>query len=117
MATAQKASKPVKMFVRKGDTVKVLRGKDKGVQAKVLKVSPKTNSVVIEGVNVVKKAIKPTQDNPRGGFETFEAPIHASKVMVIGGDGKPTRVGRKIVNGKSVRYGKKDGNVLEDAVN
>jgi large subunit ribosomal protein L24 len=109
-------AKPVKMFVKKGDTVKVLRGKDRGTQAKVLKVSPKANSVIVEGVNVVKKAIKPTQENPRGGFETFEAPIHASKVMVIGSDGKPTRVGRKEVNGKTVRYGKKDGQVLEDAV-
>jgi large subunit ribosomal protein L24 len=109
--------KPVKMFVKKGDTVKVLRGKDKGAQAKVLKVSPKNNTVIVEGVNVVKKAVKATNENPKGGFETFEAPIHASKVMVIGGDGKPTRVGRKTVNGKTVRYGKKDGNVLEDAVN
>jgi large subunit ribosomal protein L24 len=109
--------KPVKMFVKKGDTVKVLRGKDKGAQAKVLKVSPKDNTVIVEGVNVVKKAVKATNENPKGGFETFEAPIHASKVMVIGGDGKPTRVGRKTVDGKAVRYGKKDGNVLEDAVN
>jgi large subunit ribosomal protein L24 len=109
--------KPVKMFVKKGDIVKVLRGKDKGAQAKVLKVSPKDNMVIVEGVNVVKKAVKATNENPKGGFETFEAPIHASKVMVIGGDGKPTRVGRKTVDGKAVRYGKKDGNVLEDAVN
>jgi large subunit ribosomal protein L24 len=109
-------AKRVKMFVRKGDTVKVLRGKDKGVQARVLKVSPKDNTVVVEGVNIVKKAVKATNDNPKGGFQTFEAPIHASKVMVVGADGKPTRVGRKEVNGKTVRYGKRDGQAIEDVV-
>ena len=107
--------KPFKMFVKKGDTVKILRGKDKGVQARVLKVSPKDNAVVVEGVNIVKKSVKATNENPKGGFTTFEAPIHASKVMVIGADGKPTRVGRKEINGKTVRYGKKDGQVIEDA--
>lgn len=70
-----------KVHVRKDDVVVVITGKDKGKQGKVTKVLPKTNRVVVEGVNMVKKHTKPSARNPQGGIIEMEAPIHASNVM------------------------------------
>src|SRR5690606_3209441 len=102
------------MHVKKGDKVKVITGKDKGKTGIVLAVFPKKNRVIVEGVNIVKKHAKPSQENPQGGILDIEAPIHASNVMPLDPKtGEPTRVGYKIENGKKVRYAKKSGAVLD----
>ena len=74
-----------KMKIKKGDTVKVIAGDDKGKEAKVLQVMPKTSQVVAEGCKVVKKAIKPSESNPKGGFSNVEKPIHISNVAKVEG--------------------------------
>ena len=74
-----------KMKIKRGDTVKVIAGDDKGKEAKVLQVLPKTEQVVVEGCNVVKKAIKPSAINPKGGFSNVEKPIHVSNVAKVEG--------------------------------
>ncbi|OGX79157.1 50S ribosomal protein L24 [Exiguobacterium sp. SH31] len=101
------------MHVKKGDTVQVMSGKDKGKQGVILKAMPSKNRVVVEGVNVMKKHAKPSQANPQGGILEIEAPIHVSNVMPIDPKtGKPTRVGFKVVDGKKVRVAK-SGEVLD----
>ena len=74
-----------KMKIKKGDTVKVIAGDDKGKEAKVLQVLPKTSQVLVEGCKVVKKAIKPSESNPKGGFSNVEKPIHISNVAKVEG--------------------------------
>jgi large subunit ribosomal protein L24 len=101
------------MHVKKGDKVKVISGKDKGKTGVVLAAFPKKNRVLVEGVNLIKKHAKPSQENPQGGIITKEAPIHVSNVMPIDPKtGEPTRVGYKIVDGKKVRIAKKSGEVF-----
>lgn len=73
----------IKFKIKKDDIVKIITGDDKGKDGKVLKVLPKESKVIIEGCNVVKKAIKPTDDNPKGGFVNKEKPIHISNVKKI----------------------------------
>lgn len=94
------------MVVKKGDVVTVISGDDKGKQGTVIKVITKTNRVVVEGVNVVTRHMRPSQANPEGGIVNKEAPINASNVMLIDPKtNKPTRVGfKKDENGKKVRY-------------
>ena len=95
------------MHVKKGDTVQVMSGKDKGKQGVILKAMPSKNRVVVEGVNVMKKHAKPSQANPQGGILEIEAPIHVSNVMPLDPKtDKPTRVGFKVVDGKKVRVAK-----------
>ncbi|WP_408011547.1 50S ribosomal protein L24 [Pseudalkalibacillus sp. A8] len=102
------------MHVKKGDKVQVISGKDKGKQGVVLQALPKNNRVVVEGINVVKKHAKPSQDNPQGGILNVEASIHASNVMLIDPKSdEPTRVGYKDVDGKKVRVAKKSGEALD----
>ncbi|HIY57103.1 MAG TPA: 50S ribosomal protein L24 [Candidatus Tetragenococcus pullicola] len=102
------------MFVKKGDKVKVITGKDKNVEGVVLQTLPKLDKVVVEGVNVVKKHQKPSQAAPQGGIVEKEAPIHVSNVMVIDPtNGEATRVGYKELDGKKVRVSKKTGEVLD----
>ncbi len=108
------------MKIRKGDKVRVMRGEDRGKEGSVIKVYPKTERVLIEGVNVIKKHAKPSQANPDGGILEYEAPINASNVMLIAKK-EPTRVGYKIVTEsdkkksvtKKVRVAKKTGEVLD----
>lgn len=101
------------MFVKKGDKVKVITGKDKGKEGVVTQVFPKNNKVIVEGVNIVKKHSKPTSASPQGGIVETEAPIQASNVMLIDpSTGEATRVGYKFENGEKVRYAKKSGEVL-----
>ena len=98
------------MDLRKGDKVIVIAGKDKGKTGEIQKVDPKTNRVVVEGVNLRKKHKKPTQNNPEGGIVEIYAPIDASNVMIVDPKTKkPTRIGHKIVKGKKVRVAKKSG--------
>ena len=93
-----------KLFVKKGDTVVVIAGKEKGKKAKVLAVSPKDNKVLVEDVNIVTKHQKQRSQQEKGGIIKKSAPIDASNVMVVCPDcGKATRVGHKIVDGKKVR--------------
>ena len=100
-----------KMNVKKGDKVRVIAGKDKGKEGEVLRVVTASERVVVEKVNMIKKAQRPTQANPQGGITTMEAPIHVSNVMLICPSCKaPTRVARaKDENGKKVRVCKKCG--------
>ena len=92
------------LFVKKGDTVVVIAGKEKGKTAKVLEVSPKDNRVLVENVNVVTKHQKQRSQEEKGGIIKKSAPIDASNVMVICPScGKATRVGHKLVDGKKVR--------------
>lgn len=74
-----------KMKIKKGDTIKVIAGDDKGKEAKVIQVLPKSSQVVVEGCKIVKKAIKPNDNNPKGGFANLEKPIHVSNVAKVEG--------------------------------
>ena len=97
--------------IKKGDTVKIIAGKEKGEEGKVLKVVD-GKRVIVEGKNQVTKHTKPSQDNPKGGIIHKEAPIDISHVMYVR-KGKPTRVGSKFVDGKKVRFAKSTGDVID----
>lgn len=103
------------MHVKKGDSVIVITGKDKGKKGRVLAAYPKKDRVLVEGINLVKKHARPSQTNPQGGIVTQEAPIHVSNVSLIDPkSGKPTRVGYQVLeNGKKVRVAKKSGEVID----
>lgn len=106
----------MKMNVKKGDLVKIIAGKDKGKEGKILRSIPETQRVVVEGANMMKKAMRPTQQNPQGGISTMEAPLHVSNVMLICPACKAaTRVSRKRVEGKKgyIRVCKKCGKDFE----
>lgn len=95
------------------DEVIVLAGKNKGKKGKVVKINPKTNRVIVEGVNIVKKALKPTQENPTGGFADIEKALHVSNVAVVSPKkGVATRVRIENKDGKKVRVAVKCGSVL-----
>lgn len=95
------------------DEVIVLAGKDKGKKGKVLKINSKTNRVLVEGVNIVKKSLKPTQENPTGGFVDAERALHISNVAVVSPKtGAATRVKIENKDGKKVRIAIKCGSVL-----
>lgn len=99
------------MHIKKDDTVVLISGKDKGKKGKVLKVYPKDEKVVVEGVNVQTKHAKPNKKNQQGGIMHQEGPVHVSNVMIWDSKAKaPTRVGYKTLdNGKKVRVSKKSG--------
>ena len=100
--------------IRKGDRVAVLAGRDKGKRGEILRVIPKEDRVVVQGVNMVKRHRKPSQMSP-GGIDEFEAPIHVSNVAHIDPEAdKPTRVGFKTLDdGRKVRFSKRSGDVLD----
>ena len=103
-----------KMHIKKGDTVYVNAGNDKGKTGKVLSVIPSENRAVVEGVNIVKKHTKPNAKNPQGGIVSQEAPIHVSNLQLIDPkSGKPTRVGYRMDGDKKVRYAKKSGEEIK----
>ncbi|SFQ18390.1 50S ribosomal protein L24 [Salibacterium halotolerans] len=103
-----------KLHVKTGDKVKVITGKDKGREGVILKAFPSQSRVLVEGVNVIKKHEKPSQENPQGGISNQEAPIHVSNVMPLDpSTNEPTRVGFKIEDGKKVRIAKKSGESLD----
>ena len=98
--------------IKKGDTVKLIAGKDKGTEGKVLSVDAKNHKVVVEGANMVTKHAKPSAANQNGGIIQKEAPIDISNVMLVV-DGKATRVGFKVENDKKVRFAKSTGKVID----
>jgi large subunit ribosomal protein L24 len=101
------------MKVKKGDTVVVISGKDKGAKGKVIQAYPDSQRVLVEGVNRIKKHTKVSQTQrgaQTGGIVTQEATVHVSNVMVVDSDGKPTRIGyRENDEGKRVRVSKRNG--------
>lgn len=102
------------MKVRKNDRVIVLAGKDKGKIGEVTAVLPKENRVIVAGVNMVARHMRPSQVNPQGGIVRKEAPIHVSNVAHLDPkDNKPTRVGFKVVKDKKVRFAKRSGEVID----
>ncbi len=98
--------------IKKGDTVRVIAGKDKGKEGKVLHVDVKKNRVIVEGANMVTKSMKPSAANQQGGIVSKEAPLDLSNVMILV-DGQPTRVGFKVEGDKKVRYAKKTGKTID----
>lgn len=101
------------MKIKKNDKVKVIAGKEKGKEGKVLVVDRANNKVIVEGVNMVKKHVKPGAQNPQGGIITKEAPIDASNVMYVY-QGKPTRIGYSIAkDGTKQRVAKATGEVID----
>ena len=105
----------MKLHVKKGDKVIVLSGNNKGKTAKVLSVSPKKYSAILEGINLVTRHIKPSADNPKGGIEKKEAPIHLSNLMIVDpSNGKPTKIYRKRnKDGKMARFSKKSNKIIK----
>ena len=101
-----------KLHIKKGDTVYVNAGEDKGKTGRVLKVLVDKNRAIVEGVNMVTKHTKPSQANPQGGIVQQAAPIDVSNVMYVS-KGKASRVGFKIEDGKKVRYAKATGEVID----
>ena len=100
------------MNIKKDDIVKIITGKDKGKTGRVIKVIPSRDRLIVEGLNLMKKHQRPTQDNQQGGIVEKEASIHRSNVMLMRNN-KPTRISYKILdNGKKVRYSNKlKGNI------
>ena len=98
--------------IRKGDQVVVLAGKDKGRTGEVVRSIPKENKVVVSGVNVHARHRKASQENPQGGIDRKEAPLHVSNVAIVGADGKPTRVRFEERDGKKVRVAAKSGELI-----
>jgi large subunit ribosomal protein L24 len=105
----------VKLHIKKGDTVFVNAGDSRGRQGKVLLVDTQKQRAIVEGVNIVKKAMKPNAKNPQGGIVEQEAAIHISNLQPLDPkSGKPTRIGRKEnKEGKLVRYAKKSGEEIK----
>jgi large subunit ribosomal protein L24 len=110
----QEQKKRPKVHVRRGDLVKVIRGNFAGTEGTVLRVLPKENRVVVRGVNLRKRHLRPTPQNPDGGIVTFEAPISASNVMLIDPTtGEPTRVRIRVAaDGTKERISVKTGNPI-----
>lgn len=104
-----------KLHIKKGDTVMVLSGTDKGKTGRVLEVLVDKQRAIVEGVGIVTKHAKPSAKNPQGGIEKVEAPVHISNLNVVDPKtGKATRIGRKLNDaGKLVRYSKKSGEEIK----
>ena len=101
------------MHLRKGMLVRVIKGNHKGSEGKLLYVFPKENRAIVEGVNMVKRSVRPTQENPSGGFSEKEAPINLSNLMVVQ-KGQITRIGYKILDdGSKVRVSLKTGQEID----
>ena len=103
-----------KIHIKKGDTVQVIAGEDKGRQGRVLKVERTKFRAFVEGLNMVTKATKPNAQHPQGGLIKKEAPINISNLSLIDRkSGKPTRIAIKVVDGKKVRIAKKSGEEIK----
>ncbi|MEX2503072.1 MAG: 50S ribosomal protein L24 [Trueperaceae bacterium] len=106
---------PVRVRLKKGDTVRVIAGKNKGMEGTVLSVNRENGRVAVEGVNIVKKAQRPTQQNPRGGFDERESPIHVSNVQILDPQtNEPSRIGSGTDDeGRKIRVSVKSGVTLD----
>ena len=104
-----------RLNIKKGDTVYVLSGEDKGQQGRVLSVQAAKQRAIVEGINIVSKSTKPSAKHPQGGIVKMEAPIHISNLALIDPkSGKPTRVGYRVnEKGEKVRYAKKSGEEIK----
>ena len=104
----------IKLHIRKGDTVKIIAGNDKGNTGKVLEIDRKKSRAIVEGANMVTKHNKPSAENPEGGITQTEAGIHISNLMVVDpSNGESTRIGRKEnADGKLQRFSKKTGEFI-----
>jgi len=104
-----------KIHIKKGDTVFVNSGEDKGRQGRVLEVIRKSDRALVEGINLVSKHTKPNAKSPQGGIIKKEAPVHVSNLMLVDpSTGKPTRIGRKMTDdNRLVRYSKKSGEEIK----
>ena len=100
------------MKIKKGDTVKIIAGKDKDKEGKVIAVNKKNNTVLVEGINMVTKHAKPSMQNQQGGIVHQESPVDISNVMYLH-KGKATRVGFKMDGDKKVRVAKSTGEVID----
>jgi large subunit ribosomal protein L24 len=111
----RKFNKQPKLSIRKGDTVQVIAGDDKGKTGKVLEVIASKNRAVVEGIAIVTKHTKPSAGKPEGGIKKTEGTINISNLMLVDpASGKPTRVGRKLnAEGKLQRYAKKTGEIIK----
>lgn len=111
----RKSNKQPKLNIKKGDTVKVIAGNDKGKSGKVLEVLLEKNKAIVEGIRIVTKHQKPSAGKPEGGMKKTEAPIHISNIMLVDpASGNPTRVGRKLDDkGKLQRYAKTTGELIK----
>ena len=101
-----------KLKIKTGDTVRVIAGDHKGSEGKVLTVLIEKNKAIIEGVNMIKKHMKPNAQSPQGGIVEKEAAIHISNLSLLNEKGETTRVGYKMEDGKKVRYAKKSNEVI-----
>jgi large subunit ribosomal protein L24 len=102
-----------KLHVKTGDTVKVIAGDERGKTGRIIAVNLDTQRVTIEGLNLVTKHAKPSAKNPQGGISKVEAPVHASNVTLVNGNGDTFKAGsRKNSEGKTERYSKKTGEVI-----
>lgn len=109
----KRGTKP-KYKIKKGDTVVVISGEDKGTQGRVLSVDRTKGKAIVEGANLIKRHTKPNPSYPKGGIIEKEALIYLSNLMLVDPKtGEPTRVGRRVEDGKIVRYSKKSGEVLD----
>ena len=101
-----------KLKIKTGDTVRVITGEHKGSEGKVLSVFSDKNKAIVEGVNMIKKHMKPNAQNPQGGIVEKEAAIQISNLSLFNSKGESTRVGYKIEDGKKVRFTKKSNEVI-----
>ena len=105
-------NKMTKLKIKTGDAVKVIAGDHKGSEGKVTKVLIAKNKAIVEGVNMVKKHMKPSAQSPQGGIVEKEAPIHISNLSLLTSKGDETRIGYRTENGKKVRFSKKSNEVI-----
>jgi large subunit ribosomal protein L24 len=101
-----------KIKLKKNDTVKIITGKDRGKTGKILKIDRKNDRVIVQGLNIVKKAAKKKNQQDKGGIIEIEAPLHISNVALVTKDGSTSRIGFEFRDGKKVRIAKKTGEVL-----
>jgi len=101
-----------KIKIKNGDNVKVITGNNKGSEGKVLKIVSDKNRLIVEGVNMVKKHMKPNAQNPQGGIIEKEASIHISNVSLLTSTGETTKVGFRMDENKKVRFSKKSNEVI-----
>ena len=102
----------MKTKLKKNDLVKILTGKDKGKSGRILEVDAEKERVLVEGLNMKKKTVRPRNQQEKGGIIEVEGYLHISNVSVLGKDGKPTRLGYKFEDGKKVRFAKTTGEAI-----